>query len=403
VVTRGTLLTMIATALALAGCGGSGEHSDTASRSASSPPSARGPGSAVLGSHDVVFFGVGASTNPDVGSAGSGIAVAEGLLTGHPTVVARNDRWVAAPDGQWLAGMRLLANRKTTAGFTGSDDIVELRGNRFERVAALSEPFSLTWLSIVSPDGRLVAATEGFHAGANGLLRQGRLTAVSSLTGQNKRTLRLGGPLLGWVGAERLAFLRHNRLEILDLRGDAPTRVVSLAQLARDSGARRASIPPSVSAQWLAGSADGTLVAVPLELTYAGPHPLRRGGVVALVRISDHAVRLIRSPLHISMFAFAPRGDRYAYTTSGFPDPHELWVGSGIKQPAKRIYFTPYQHFDWITWSPDARWLLVDDQLNGPMPLWRVIPSDARGKPRTLPRLGGHPLWCCPAQAFFGA
>jgi hypothetical protein len=266
-----------------------------------------------------VFFGVQASTSPDIGTPGSGIAVAHGLLTGHPTVIARSDRWVASPDGQWLPGMRLLANQTTTTGSTGSDDIVALRGDSLKRVAAVREPFSLTWLSMVSPNGRRVAATEGFHAGANGLLRQGPVTAVSSLTGQNKRTLRLGGPLLGWVGNERLAFVSHDRLEALDLRNHAPAAVVSLAQLAHDFGARRATIPPSVSTQWLAGSADGTLVAVPLALTYAGPHPLRRGGAVAIVRIRDHAVRPIRSPLQISMFVFAPQGDRYAYTTSGFP------------------------------------------------------------------------------------
>jgi hypothetical protein len=394
---------MAATALALAGCGSNGSRIETARRSASSPPSATGPASAVLSSRDLVFFGVQASTNPDIGTPGTGIAVAEGLLTGHPTVVARSGRWVAVPDGQWLAGTRLVANQATTAGSTGSDDIVALRGASLERVAALREPFSLTWLSIVSPDGQRVAATEGLHAGANGLLRQGPVTAVSSLAGQNRRTLRLGGSLLGWVGTGRLAFLSHNRLETLDLRNDTPTQVVSLAHLAHEAGARQATIPPSVSTQWLAGSADGTLVAVPLALTYAGPHPLRRGGVVALVGIRDHTVRMIRSQLQISMFAFAPTGDSYAYTTSGFPDPHELWVGRGIQQPAKRIFFTAYHHFDWITWSPDARWLLVDDQLNSPTPLWRLIPTDGRSERQTLPRPGGHPLWCCPEQTFFGA
>ena len=371
---------MLATVLALAGCGGSGDRS-----------------------RDLVFFGVQASTNPDIGTPGAGIGVAEGLLTGHPTLVARSDRWVAIPDGQWLARMRLLANQMTTTGFTGADDVVELHGDRLERIAALREPFSLYWgSSIVSPDGRLVAATQAFRAGAHGRVRPGPLTAVASITGQGEHTFKLGGELLGWADTHRLAFLSDGWLETIDVRSGWRTRLVSLAELARDGGGRQASVPNTVTGNQLIGSADGTLVAFPLALTYAGPHPLRQGSVVAVVRIRDHTVRMISSPLQISMFAFAPQGDRYAYTTSGFPEPHELWVGRGINQPTKRIFFTTDHHFDWITWSPDTKWLLLDDQLNGPTPLWRLIPSDGRGKSRTLPRLGGHPLWCCRQQTYFG-
>jgi len=373
-------------ALALAACGGNGSRVS----------------SAVLRSRDVVLFGVSASTNPDIGTPGLGIGVVEGLLTRHPALVARSDRWVAIPDGQWLAGMRLLANQTTTTGFTGADDVVELHGDTLERVGALREPFSLTWSSIVSPDGRLVAATQAFRAGAHGRVRAGPLTAVASIAGGGEHTFKLRGQLLGWADAHRLAFLSQGWLGTLDLRSDSRTRLVSLAELARDAGARQASIPNTVTGNQLIGSADGALVAFPLELTYSGPHPLRRGSVVAVMRIRDHTLRLVSSPLQISMFAFAPQGDRYAYTTSGFPEPHELWVGRGINQPTKRIYFTTDHHFDWITWSPDTKWLLVDDQLNGPTPVWRLIPSDGRGSSRTLPRLGGHPLWCCREQTFFG-
>jgi hypothetical protein len=395
--TRATITSVAALALtiSLAGCGVNGSP---VGRRSSDPAWASAAGA----SHDVLFYGVAASTNPDVGAPGTGIGVVDGLLTGHPRVVARSDRWVAVPDGQWLPGNRLLANRRANTRSTGADETVEVGARGLALVGALSESFPRSWASFVSPNGQLLGATQGIPAGANGLLRPGPLTAVSSLTGQNKRVLKLGGPLLGWVGANRLAFLRRDRLQLFDLSSNMATDVVSLAQLARDAGALKASIPPSVSTQQLAGSPDGRFVAFPLELTYAAPNSLRRGGVIAIVAVADHTVRIVRSRLEISMFSFAPSGDRFAYSTSGFPEPHELWVTSRIDAPAKRLFITTGDHFDWIAWSPDAKWILVDDQLSAPTPAWRLIPSDGQGRSRTTPRLGGRPLWCCAPLTSFG-
>ena len=305
---RAAFVAILATVLALAGCGGSGDRGAATS------------GVASLRSRDVVFFGLGASTNPDIGTPGAGIGVVEGVLTGHPTLVARSDRWVAIPDGQWLTGMRLLANKRRLSGnrpvVTRSSSCAATGLNGSRRFGSRSR-----WIGrrFVSPDGRRVAATQAFRAGANGRVRPGPLSAVASITGQGEHTFKLAGELLGWADAHRLAFLSHSWLEILDLRDGARSRIVSLAELATDAGAREASVINTVTANRLIGSADGTLVALPLALTYAGPHPLRRGSAVAIVRIRDHTVRLIKSPLQISMFTFAPQGDRYAYTTSVLP------------------------------------------------------------------------------------
>jgi Tol biopolymer transport system component len=96
------------------------------------------------------------------------------------------------------------------------------------------------------------------------------------------------------------------------------------------------------------------------------------------------------------MFAWSPVGHRLAYTTSGFPSPHQLFV---LDTPAARPrpLFVTVRHFDWVTWSPDARRLLVDDEHKN---RWLLLSTTGRRSARVLPRFGGRPLWCCPLNAF---
>jgi hypothetical protein len=120
-----------------------------------------------------------------------------------------------------------------------------------------------------------------------------------------------------------------------------------------------------------------------------------RGVVVA--RANGRNVQTISSRLVISMIAWSPTTDRLAFTTSGFPDPHQLFVVDRPAAEARLLYATGAVHFDWVTWSPDGRWLLLDEEHKH---RWLLLRADRSGRRRTLPRLGGRPLWCCPENAF---
>jgi hypothetical protein len=82
---------------------------------------------------------------------------------------------------------------------------------------------------------------------------------------------------------------------------------------------------------------------------------------VVLARADGRPIRLISSRYIISMFAWSPVGHRLAYTTSGFPSPHQLLVVDRPTANPKPLFVT-VRHFDWVTWSLDARRLLVDDE-----------------------------------------
>jgi Uncharacterized protein conserved in bacteria (DUF2188) len=49
----------------------------------------------------------------------------------------------------------------------------------------------------------------------------------------------------------------------------------------------------------------------------------------------------------------------FAYTTGAFPAPHELWSAQ-VGKPGTRLLLRTARHFDWISWSPDARQILVE-------------------------------------------
>ncbi len=149
---------------------------------------------------------------------------------------------------------------------------------------------------------------------------------------------------------------------------------------------------------WLAAprwSADGRYVAAMLS---GGDFPKRPrvSGAFLLAHADGSPIRLVTSPSIISMFAWSPVGHRLAYTTSGFPAPHELLLLDTPKARPTPLLVTT-RHFDWITWSPDGRRLLLDDEHRNS---WRLVWASGRSRIQSVPRLGGRPLWCCPVNHY---
>lgn len=58
---------------------------------------------------------------------------------------------------------------------------------------------------------------------------------------------------------------------------------------------------------------------------------------------------------------------------------------------------TTERHFDWVSWAPDSRRLLLDDPVEN---LWWLTPAQPTYTFIISPRLGGRPLWCCPVNPY---
>lgn len=140
-------------------------------------------------------------------------------------------------------------------------------------------------------------------------------------------------------------------------------------------------------------SADGRYIAARLSARSPRKHTT---SALVIADATGKPLRLLRSRYVISMFAWSPTGHRLAYTTSGFPDPHELFVVDSPRAPARPV-MTTKRHFDWVTWAPDSRRLLLDDPVES---LWWLVPAQAPYDFVASPRLGGRPLWCCPVNAY---
>jgi Tol biopolymer transport system component len=185
----------------------------------------------------------------------------------------------------------------------------------------------------------------------------------------------------------------------LDLQTGRERTVLSSKELRDYAHARGASLGQ------LAYSADGQYVAALAQLPGNGGVGVR---AIVIAKAVGPIVRVVTSRDVISMFAWSPLGNELAYTTSGFPAPHELYVLDTPQTKAWRV-LSQAPHFDWVTWSPDARWLLIDNEMLSEWELLHLVghktapPLGGASVPtRRLPRLGGMPLWCCPADHYAG-
>jgi dipeptidyl aminopeptidase/acylaminoacyl peptidase len=248
---------------------------------------------------------------------------------------------------------------------------------------------------VLSPDRRLVADEPSVPCCGGGQ-RPGGVIFVARADGSRRHEVARGH-LAGWTPDGRVVFSTGQLFEFrtgdflaLDLASGKVQLVLSHRKVAEGARVPKAEIGSPV---W---SADRRYFAARALLTPAGGR--RTLWAVVVAGTGGKIIRILRSPYEISMFAWSPTGHRLAYTTSGFPAPHELFVVDSPDAAPRRI-FSAGRHFDWITWSPTGRWLLLDDESAGQ---WRLLDASRGRTQRVLPRLGGRPLWCCPQNEFSG-
>jgi WD40-like Beta Propeller Repeat len=344
---------------------------------------------------DAVLYGIGVSTDPYGNSSPSGFGVIAPLADESPAKVeVRGGEWCSERAAWLSSGKLVVPARGRKAPFCSREVIFRYRKGRLARDedVPLATPPN-TWDFVFSPDRKLVAFEPSVRCCGNGQKPSGAVF-IARADGSRKRQVARGH-LAGWTPDGRVLFstgqlfeLRAGDFFAVNPADERFQLVLSHTAVADGLGARRAEIG---SPAW---SSDRRYLAARASLTRRGAR--RPFSAVVVAQANGKIVRVLRSPYEISMFAWSPRGRRLAYTTSGFPAPHEVFLVDRLDAEPRRI-FTAGRHFDWITWSPNGDRLLLDDENAGQ---WRVFDVSGDGAARVLPRLGGRPLWCCPQNEF---
>jgi Tol biopolymer transport system component len=338
----------------------------------------------------VVLYTVGASSDPYGHNAPQGVGVA--AIEGEEVakIEVRDPALGGHGGARWIADDLVLvestrALRRPT--------VFRYPGGRLEREGPV--PFSrLDALLAWSPDGRIVAARPIVRCEAGtSLMRCYRLGAsifVTQADGSGRRRVAREAPQIGgapgWTPDGRLTFHEPGTgdLVALDLESRERETILAPERIERFVGARSVTLGPH------AFSPDGRHLAAFFAARW--PRGSSTVGAFVVARADGSPVRVYRSRFTISMLAWSPVDDRLAYTTSGFPDPHELIVVDRPGGEGRRLFVTA-RHFDWVTWSPDGRRLLLDDEHAA---RWRLVDTEGQEPAGAIPRLGGRPLWCCP-------
>ena len=320
---------------------------------------------------NAVLYTIGLSTDPYGNSRPRGFGVATGIVTGKLHTTEVRQRGLAAFNGaEWLSDGRIVVNRPAPPL---RKPLLYRYGPTLEHMGSAPLPggSAYAW----SPKRRLFAYEPPRPCAARqkslySCYRGSRAISVVRADGSERRRVTTGH-LMGWTSDGRVVFFRHYQRaipEALDLRtmGTGP-------------------IVPGWRIDLPVWSPDHRYLAA---VTGAG---------VVVARADGRRVQTIRSRFVLSMIAWSPVADRLAFTTSGFPDPHQLFVLDRPGGKPRLLYATGAVHFDWVTWSPDGRWLLLDEEHKH---RWSLFRADRPGIRRTLSRLGGRPLWCCPVNSF---
>jgi dipeptidyl aminopeptidase/acylaminoacyl peptidase len=358
-------------------------------------------GSGATAISDVVLYGIGVSSDPYVASAPRGFGTVSGLLHGSTRRVEEQVKAMHPAGPFWIAPGRIVAPFRPPPIRPPLLYRLDVEGGiDLEDTAPLAPlEYSGAW----SPDGSLIATEPAVvvecPAGARPgttCTRDGGVVVLARADGSDRHTLTRGH-LLGWTPDNRVIVTdtQYKRTSTLDPQSRHADPILPPQQVERFLGT-----PGRIEGK-PAWSADQRFVAA--YVAFARPKRERKTvNAFVIARTDGRILQLVTSPYIISMLTWSPSGHQLAYTTSGFPDPHELFVIEPGGQPRK-LFATSHRHFDWVTWTPDSRHLLIDDAnwrrtSRRDMPTGRWLLIDAR-KPRivsTPRRLGGRPQWCCP-------
>jgi hypothetical protein len=387
----------LATAVTLFGCSTGSSREAPVGRTTSPIPSTTRATIAESGEdggvQDAVLYTIGLSTDPYSESSPRGFGVVTGLSGPRKQPVdvrSRDLGWFGG--AEWLPSGRILVPRRAPPFRPYL--LYRFHDRRVERVGRSPVP-ALHTDQAWSPDGALIASEPivACRPGQRTLgtcWRQSGDVFVEKADGSERRKV-WSGHFNAWTPDGRLLVMDRNynrpHYRALDVATGEESVPISAERVAARAGVREVRLG---SPRW---SADGEYIAALAAIRWPRA---RTSSALVVARPDGSPLRFITSPYVISMFAWSPTGHRLAYTTSGFPDPHELFLVERPTEEARRLFATA-RHFDWITWSPDARWLLLDDEHEA---LWWLLPSTGKPTFRALPRMGGRPLWCCPLNAY---
>jgi Tol biopolymer transport system component len=341
---------------------------------------------------DAVLYGIGLSTDPYGASGAQGIGVAFGIGRGRPETATirrqdlRNATWIREGRALVIDFVRGLPRYQLLR----ADDGLRLAG----AAPVPKRVLNLLW----SPDGRWIAYQRALRCRDRPSLEScygaGRRTFIVDAADSSTPSLAVDGQAVAWTPRARLVVPRRGDLEAVAPRGELRTLLLSRDRVAvRAGGLRRGFLSAPI---W---SPDGRFMAAMAHLAYPRLRSRDRVGTIVVATGAGRIVRVFHSRYLISMLAWSPRGHRLAWTTTGFPAPHEVMVAELGTLAAPQRLFAKARHFDWIAWSPDGRRLLLDDENDG-AGSWRLLDVDRPGRVRVLERLGGQPQWCCPQNSF---
>ncbi len=328
---------------------------------------------------DAILYSIGISTDPHGTSRPRGFGVVTGIASGGlARTEVRTPEYRGFPGVDWFDRGRIIVARRgrpsrRSAIFSYSPSGLVRDGFApFPGGSEYKWSPDRRWIAFAPPAPPLSCAPERSIR----CYQSGVRISVTRADGSGRHRVATG-VLGGWTRQGRLAFYRTGQAWT---RGDATLLDIRTGKrtLRRHFWTDQQPIQ----------SADGRY--------FASLRGIKNRTRISILRSDGHVVQTMTTHYNVSMLAWSTRGHLLAYTTSGFPSPHQLFVVDPGRD-RRKILATGAAHFDWITWSPDGRWILLDGAEYGG---WRLFSARTGRQVRLLPRLGGRPLWCCPVNEY---